>query len=175
MRGGDADDSCYDCDTSQAPLLPVHANLVNYSEQDVFVIPDGAPGALAELERRKFTAEEGVCHSSYSINTVLTQVQDHLTLLNGTHLDYVNFTYIDSRYSLQRIHPLRQIILMVQIPRTLLPGNVTGDLNTSAAEEIHAALQPPIRKLPRRREAAQAVSGEWLLEERSEVGCRWHL
>ncbi|KAF7304640.1 hypothetical protein MKEN_01177900 [Mycena kentingensis (nom. inval.)] len=35
--------------------------------QDVFVIPDGAPGALAELERRKFTAEEG----------------DHLTLLNA--------------------------------------------------------------------------------------------
>ncbi|CAK5264052.1 unnamed protein product [Mycena citricolor] len=28
--------------------------------QDVFVIPDGAVGALAELERRKFTAEEGV-------------------------------------------------------------------------------------------------------------------
>jgi hypothetical protein len=28
--------------------------------QDVFVIPDGALGALAELERRKFTAEEGV-------------------------------------------------------------------------------------------------------------------
>ncbi|KAJ3922161.1 P-loop containing nucleoside triphosphate hydrolase protein [Lentinula edodes] len=37
------------------------------SVQDVFIIPDGAPGALAELERRKFTAEEG----------------DHLTLLNG--------------------------------------------------------------------------------------------
>ncbi|EED81955.1 predicted protein [Postia placenta Mad-698-R] len=34
--------------------------------QDVFIIPDGAAGALAELERRKFTAEEG----------------DHLTLLN---------------------------------------------------------------------------------------------
>ena len=28
--------------------------------QDVFIIPEGAPGALAELERRKFTAEEGV-------------------------------------------------------------------------------------------------------------------
>ena len=28
--------------------------------QDVFVIPDGSAGALAELERRKFTAEEGV-------------------------------------------------------------------------------------------------------------------
>ncbi|KAI0086691.1 P-loop containing nucleoside triphosphate hydrolase protein [Irpex rosettiformis] len=35
--------------------------------QDVFIIPDGATGALAELERRKFTAEEG----------------DHLTLLNA--------------------------------------------------------------------------------------------
>ncbi|KAJ3501295.1 hypothetical protein NLJ89_g9401 [Agrocybe chaxingu] len=35
--------------------------------QDAFVIPDGAAGALAELERRKFTAEEG----------------DHFTLLNG--------------------------------------------------------------------------------------------
>lgn len=35
--------------------------------QDVFVIPDGAAGAIAELERRKFTAEEG----------------DHLTLLNA--------------------------------------------------------------------------------------------
>ncbi|KAF9557667.1 P-loop containing nucleoside triphosphate hydrolase protein [Agrocybe pediades] len=28
--------------------------------QDIFVIPEGAAGALAELERRKFTAEEGV-------------------------------------------------------------------------------------------------------------------
>jgi ATP-dependent RNA helicase DDX35 len=28
--------------------------------QDIFIIPQGAPGALAELERRKFTAEEGV-------------------------------------------------------------------------------------------------------------------
>ncbi|KAI6113742.1 P-loop containing nucleoside triphosphate hydrolase protein [Pisolithus croceorrhizus] len=37
------------------------------SIQDVFVIPEGAQGALAELERRKFTAEEG----------------DHLTLLNA--------------------------------------------------------------------------------------------
>ncbi|KAJ8592580.1 P-loop containing nucleoside triphosphate hydrolase protein [Rhizopogon salebrosus TDB-379] len=37
------------------------------SIQDAFIIPDGAPGAIAELERRKFTAEEG----------------DHLTLLNA--------------------------------------------------------------------------------------------
>lgn len=32
--------------------------------QDVFVIPTGAAGASAELERRKFTAEEGVCRVS---------------------------------------------------------------------------------------------------------------
>lgn len=41
------------------------------SVQGVFNMPDGGPnttkGALAEVERRKFTAEEG----------------DHLTLLNG--------------------------------------------------------------------------------------------
>ncbi|KAF8332542.1 P-loop containing nucleoside triphosphate hydrolase protein [Amanita rubescens] len=35
--------------------------------QDIFIIPEGAQGAVAELERRKFTAEEG----------------DHLTLLNA--------------------------------------------------------------------------------------------
>ncbi|THH17038.1 hypothetical protein EUX98_g9203 [Antrodiella citrinella] len=39
--------------------------------QDVFIIPDGAAGAMAELERRKFTAEEG----------------DHLTLLNVTEVE----------------------------------------------------------------------------------------
>jgi hypothetical protein len=41
---------------SLTPLF-FYANFV----QDVFIIPEGAPGAIAELERRKFTAEEGVC------------------------------------------------------------------------------------------------------------------
>lgn len=53
---------------------------------DIFVIPYGAPGALAELERRKFTAEEGA-----SLSLVFKELhpahailfQDHLTLLNG--------------------------------------------------------------------------------------------
>lgn len=40
--------------------------------QDVFVIPEGAPGALAELERRKFTAEEGVSVTHSSISKRLT-------------------------------------------------------------------------------------------------------
>ena len=40
-------------------VLTSNYNLI-LSYQDVFIIPDGASGALAELERRKFTAEEGV-------------------------------------------------------------------------------------------------------------------
>ena len=32
------------------------------------MIPDGAPGALAELERRKFTAEEGVSAPEHCIS-----------------------------------------------------------------------------------------------------------
>ena len=39
---------------------PIWLLITDILSQDVFVIPDGAPGALAELERRKFTAEEGV-------------------------------------------------------------------------------------------------------------------
>ena len=56
--------------------------------QDIFVIPDGAPGALAELERRKFTAEEGVRISEelylIPLDTHDSRIsQDHFTLLNG--------------------------------------------------------------------------------------------
>jgi len=40
---------------------------VTYISQDIFIIPDGAPGALAELERRKFTAEEGASVIAYFI------------------------------------------------------------------------------------------------------------
>jgi ATP-dependent RNA helicase DDX35 len=35
--------------------------------QDAFIIPEGAAGALAELERRKFTAEEGVSGTCLSV------------------------------------------------------------------------------------------------------------
>lgn len=54
--------------------------------QDVFVIPDGSQGALAELERRKFTAEEG----------------DHLTLLNA----YNAFTKYGKSSSWCKAHAL---------------------------------------------------------------------
>ncbi|OJA08224.1 hypothetical protein AZE42_09393 [Rhizopogon vesiculosus] len=56
------------------------------SIQDAFIIPDGAPGAIAELERRKFTAEEG----------------DHLTLLNA----YNAFTKYGRSSSWCKMHAL---------------------------------------------------------------------
>ncbi|KAH9946422.1 P-loop containing nucleoside triphosphate hydrolase protein [Epithele typhae] len=78
--------------------------------QDVFVIPEGAPGALAELERRKFTAEEGI----------------------------------------------RTVVVLVQIPRIVIPRNVTGSLYSSAVEKIHAKIRASAGKLRRgRKETAQ--------------------
>ena len=44
------------------------------SVQDVFIIPDGAQGALVELERRKFTAEEGVSKLPFAICLINTEV-----------------------------------------------------------------------------------------------------
>lgn len=58
------------------------------SVQNVFVFGEGAAGAMGEIERRKFTAEEGVSSvrlrdiSRQSLKPV-TLTQDHLTLLNG--------------------------------------------------------------------------------------------
>lgn len=53
------------------------------SAQDVFVIPDGAPGALAELERRKFTAEEGV-RISGKVHFVFQRIA-RTHVLSGSH------------------------------------------------------------------------------------------
>lgn len=48
----------------------------------MFIIPDGAAGALAELERRKFTAEEGVkCSLSISENRL-----DNLSSQGSSHI-----------------------------------------------------------------------------------------
>ncbi|KAJ3476329.1 hypothetical protein NLI96_g11231 [Meripilus lineatus] len=47
--------------------------------QDVFIIPDGAPGALAELERRKFTAEEGDPRSTIILLLIFFEVYNAFT------------------------------------------------------------------------------------------------
>ncbi len=57
--------------------------------QNVFIGGDGAAGAVGEIERRKFTAEEGVSDSYRPCDASGSQrrlSQDHLTLLNGESL-----------------------------------------------------------------------------------------
>lgn len=47
------------------------------------MIPDGAPGALAELERRKFTAEEGV--RNIGQRALCFEEYPELTYFSGSH------------------------------------------------------------------------------------------
>lgn len=61
------------------------------SVQNVFVTGEGQAGAYAELEKRKFTAEEGVRRAAALLACCIgltlfsaCAIQDHLTLLNGT-------------------------------------------------------------------------------------------
>lgn len=53
--------------------------------QNVFIFADGGTKAtMAELERRKFTAEEGVSAGWSRLNSAIDlRLQDHLTLLNA--------------------------------------------------------------------------------------------
>ncbi|KAG6878751.1 hypothetical protein C0993_008050 [Termitomyces sp. T159_Od127] len=76
---------------------------VGIARMDIFIIPEGAQGALAELERRKFTAEEG----------------DHLTLLNGMNLSIVLSIQRNEFDSVQCFHEIWAIIRMVQVARTV--------------------------------------------------------
>lgn len=56
------DDHCDDRSSGISPPRAVNFDSKHFFNfQDVFIIPAGAAGASAELERRKFTAEEGVC------------------------------------------------------------------------------------------------------------------
>lgn len=106
MRRGNPDDRGHDFSASTCEHLRHVHSLTVY--QDVFIIPDGAAGALAELERRKFTAEEGVrAFSSNRRSLSNLSFQDHLTLLNGTALMSSLDTGIQSDYvSLQHTMPL---------------------------------------------------------------------
>jgi hypothetical protein len=61
MWGRNSDDHCNDRYSGISSLCTIDFDLKPLSVlQDVFIIPAGAAGASAELERRKFTAEEGV-------------------------------------------------------------------------------------------------------------------
>jgi len=77
VRRGDTDYSSNDGCSGMQFRLSLVDSINKWLLQDVFVIPDGAQGALAELERRKFTAEEGVSHS-YDLCT-------HLRFISAMH------------------------------------------------------------------------------------------
>ena len=96
------------------------------SVQDVFVIPDGgSAGALAELERRKFTAEEGVRPIHPSIHPQLNSIAGPPHTVER----------------LQRLHPTRLLRLMGQIPRPELPGAQPRGLHSWAAQKVHEPIR----------------------------------
>ena len=67
--------------------------------QNVFITPEGGMKAtMAELERRKFTAEEGVSSIRVSIQRSSSSLQDHLTLLN-VYNTFVRFGAKDKQWS----------------------------------------------------------------------------
>ncbi|KAI5124003.1 hypothetical protein M0805_003835 [Coniferiporia weirii] len=94
--------------------------------QDVFVIPDGSAGALAELERRKFTAEEG----------------DHLTLLNA----YNSFTKYGRSSGWCRSHSLsfralsRAVSIRSQLKKFMLRFNLPIESCEGDAKRLRRCL-----------------------------------
>lgn len=66
MLGGDTHDRCYDIGSGESFSIEETEYSRTICEQNVFIIDDGGDSVRGELERRKFTAEEG----------------DHLTALN---------------------------------------------------------------------------------------------
>lgn len=86
------------------------------------MIPDGVAGALAELERRKFTAEEGVgILFAFHIHALMYDFQDHFTLLNGK---------LSFNYTLVKLLSFHQPTMLLQdtaalqggVNRTLYPS-----------------------------------------------------
>ncbi|KZT36972.1 P-loop containing nucleoside triphosphate hydrolase protein [Sistotremastrum suecicum HHB10207 ss-3] len=94
--------------------------------QDVFVIGDGAQGALAELERRKFTAEEG----------------DHLTLLNA----YNAFTRYGKSSSWCKSHALsframsRAVSIRAQLKKYMARFNLPMESCQGDAKRLRKCL-----------------------------------
>ena len=116
------------------------------SVQDVFVIPDGAQGALAELERRKFTAEEGV--SRLKIAARLTPILKCLFKGSFNVVEWYDFltmltiwTYADDNPSLQRLRSSRQVFRVVSITRSIISSIVARSFDKSSIEEAHAEVR----------------------------------
>jgi hypothetical protein len=75
--------------------------------------------------------------------------------------------------SLQRVCEIWSLILMVPLPLNVLPSPISRRVHPRSAQEVHAALRPPARKLRGRREAPAAVSRHWVLEKCRSLGRGW--
>jgi len=118
--------------------------------QDVFVIPDGAPGALAELERRKFTAEEGVC-IAYSFVSLFTNTElGSPYSIEWSAKFYLSTSTVLTSGSIQCLHKIWAIVRLVQSTCLVFPCNVKGCLHSGTTEKIHATIQLTLGKLSRR-------------------------
>lgn len=124
------------------------------SVQGVFNMPDGGPnttkGALAEVERRKFTAEEG----------------DHLTLLNGTSILPPLLCRRDElTHSLQRIHQVRSAGQELVRPAPFeLPRPAACAEYPETAQEVSRAVRHPLSLVRRGPRAAPQVSRLGILQ-----------
>jgi hypothetical protein len=104
--------------------------------QDVFIIPEGAAGAMAELERCRFTAEDGVSFyfplapcSVYPLHS-----RDHLTLLNGL-LDAPAY-----KNGISFVASLQCFCQVLRTTRDELSSAIKNRQRMCAAEAIYAAL-----------------------------------
>lgn len=122
---------------------------------------------MAELERRKFTAEEGVRASLYP-------GRHYLQCLTRTILHYSTVTTTISNtnasshiyFSLQRFHKIWPVLIVVQISCAIIPCSVPCGLDPLPAQEIYATLRPASGKLPRRCEKSETMSCKWILAQR---------
>ena len=64
---------------------------------------------------------------------------------------------------------------MVQVPRPILPCDVTRCFYTLTVEEIYATLQSSFRKLRGRRKTAAKVPGDRLLAQCCSLARRWNI
>jgi hypothetical protein len=96
---------------------------------------------MAELERRKFTAEEGVSIDLHWLHASLTlHVQDHLTLLNGSFGALAHKQGILFVGSLQCFCSLRLVIQVLRTARNELSSAIKSRQRPRAAEAVYATL-----------------------------------
>lgn len=94
----------------------------------MFIIGDGAAGAIGELERRKFTAEEGV--SSHSLTP---RSQSDRSDLSGP------FDTSECILSIRRHRPT--FLPLVLFPSSQLQSPLSSRLNPCTTPQVHGSIR----------------------------------